>query len=197
MVWMSLGRLSRWQLDTKQLCSHVEAMAIRTILHYPNKLLREKAQPVQEITPEIQQLIDDMAETMYAAPGCGLAAPQIGESVRLFVIDIATGDEPSQLTVFINPEIVEKVGEITWEEGCLSFPTLHEDIKRAEKVRVRAQNREGKTFEMEADGLFAVAIQHENDHLDGVLMIDHLGALRKRMAQRKMQKRAAHSESRA
>ena len=171
-------------------------MAIRTILHYPDKRLREKGLPVKEITKEIQRLVDDMAETMYAAPGCGLAATQIGELHRVFVIDTATEDEPSQLTVFINPEIVETTGTTTWEEGCLSFPTVHEDIKRAEKVRVRAQDREGKWFELEADGLLAVAIQHENDHLDGVLMIDRVGTLKRRMMHRKMLKRGDGQDAR-
>lgn len=171
-------------------------MAIRTILHYPDKRLREKGLPVKEITKEIQKLVDDMAETMYAAPGCGLAATQIGELHRVFVIDTATEDEPSQLTVFINPEIIETKGSTTWEEGCLSFPTVHEDIKRAEKVRVRAQDREGNWFELEADGLLAVAIQHENDHLDGVLMIDRVGTLKRRMMHRKMLKRADEHDAR-
>lgn len=171
-------------------------MAIRTILHYPDKRLREKGLPVKEITKEIQRLVDDMAETMYAAPGCGLAATQIGELHRVFVIDTATEDEPSQLTVFINPEIVETTGTTTWEEGCLSFPTVHEDIKRAEKVRVRAQDRDGKWFELEADGLLAVAIQHENDHLDGVLMIDRVGTLKRRMMHRKMLKRGDGQDAR-
>jgi peptide deformylase len=171
-------------------------MAIRTILHYPDKRLREKGLPVKEITAEIKKLVDDMAETMYAAPGVGLAATQIGEAHRVFVIDTAAEDEPSRLTVFINPEIVEAVGTTTWEEGCLSFPTIHEDIKRAEKVRVKAQDREGQWFEMEADGLLAVAIQHENDHLDGVLMIDRVGTLKRRMMHRKMQKRADEHEAR-
>ncbi len=171
-------------------------MAIRTILHYPDKRLREKGLPVKEITKEIQKLVDDMAETMYAAPGCGLAATQIGELHRVFVIDTATEDEPSQLTVFINPEIMQTTGSTTWEEGCLSFPTVHEDIKRAEKVRVRAQDREGKWFELEADGLLAVAIQHENDHLDGVLMIDRVGTLKRRMMHRKMLKRADEHDAR-
>ena len=171
-------------------------MAIRTILHYPDKRLREKGLPVKEITKEVQKLVDDMAETMYAAPGCGLAATQIGELHRVFVIDTATEDEPSQLTVFINPEILETIGSTTWEEGCLSFPTVHEDIKRAEKVRVRAQDREGKWFDLEADGLLAVAIQHENDHLDGVLMIDRVGTLKRRMMHRKMLKRADEHDAR-
>lgn len=168
-------------------------MAIRTILHYPDKRLREKAEPVTEITPEIKALVDDMAETMYAAPGVGLAATQIGVAKRIFVIDTAVEDEPSQLTVFINPEIIEKIGSTTWEEGCLSFPTIHEEIKRAEKVRVRALGVDGKPFELFAEGLLAIAVQHENDHLDGVLMVDHVGTLKRKMISRKMQKRAAQA----
>lgn len=165
-------------------------MAIRTILHYPDPRLRQKALPVTTITPEIGTLIDDMAETMYAAPGVGLAATQIGEPHRIFIIDIAAEDEPSNLMVFINPELLELEGSCVGPEGCLSFPGVNEDIKRAEKVRVRAQDRNGKTFELEADGLLAVAIQHENDHLDGTLMIDRVGMLKKRIIQRKMQKRS-------
>jgi peptide deformylase len=168
-------------------------MAIRTILHYPHKSLREKAAPVAAITPEIRALVDDMAETMYAAPGCGLAAPQIGVSLRVFVIDTAADDEPSRLTVFINPEIVAKEGETFWEEGCLSFPGVHEEIKRAERVTVRALDRDGKPFELEVDSLFAVAVQHEHDHLEGLLMIDHVGALKRRLIHRKMQKREAEA----
>lgn len=165
-------------------------MAIRTILHYPDPRLRQKALPVERITPEITKLIDDMAETMYAAPGVGLAATQIGEPHRLFIIDVAAEDEPSNLLVFINPEILETTGSCVGPEGCLSFPGVSEDIKRAETVRVRALSRDGKPFELEADGLLAVAIQHENDHLDGTLMIDRVGVLKKRIIQRKMQKRA-------
>ena len=168
-------------------------MAIRTILHYPDPRLREKANPVEAVTPAILALIDDMAETMYAAPGVGLAATQIGEPHRIFLIDIAGEDEPSDLRVFINPEIVERVGDQTWEEGCLSFPGVTEEIKRADKVKVRALGRDGQPFELEADGLLAVAVQHENDHLDGVLMIDHLGLLKKRIVNRKMQKERARA----
>ncbi|MBL8714865.1 MAG: peptide deformylase [Myxococcales bacterium] len=164
-------------------------MAVRTILHYPDPRLREKALPVAEINATIQQLVDDMAETMYAAPGVGLAATQIGEPHRIFVIDTAGEDEPSDLKVFINPEIVASDGKITWEEGCLSFPSVTEDIDRKARVRVRAQDREGKAFELDAEGLLAVAVQHELDHLDGVLMIDHMGALKKRIVDRKMRRR--------
>ncbi len=163
---------------------------IRTILHYPDKRLREPGLKVEAITPAIKALVDDMAETMYAAPGVGLAATQIGELLQIFVIDIAGEDEPSRLQVFINPEILSTEGEVCWKEGCLSFPGATEEVERAAKVRVRAQDRDGKWFELEAEDLLAVAIQHENDHLQGRLMIDHLGPLKKRLLHRKMQKRA-------
>ena len=161
---------------------------IREILEYPDARLREVAKPVAKVTPEIQALVDDMAETMYDAPGCGLAANQIGVPHRIFVVDCAAEDEPSQLLVFINPEITEKDGVQTWEEGCLSFPGVTEEIKRAEHVKVRALDRAGVPFELEAGGLLAVAIQHETDHLNGVLMIDKLSALKKRMMGRKLAK---------
>ncbi len=168
---------------------------IRTILHYPDARLREKGRKVEAVTDEIKKLVDDMAETMYAAPGVGLAATQIGEAVQLFVVDTAEEGAPSDFRVFINPEILEREGDITWNEGCLSFPGVNEEIERAAKVRVRAQDRNGKTFELEAEGLLAVAIQHEYDHLQGVLMIDHMGPLKKRMTHRKMVKRADESAS--
>jgi peptide deformylase len=167
-------------------------MAIRTILHYPDKRLRDPGKVVTDFGPSFQKLVEDMAETMYAAPGVGLAATQIGECVRLFIVDTATGDdEPSDLRVFVNPEIIEKVGDVRWEEGCLSFPGVHEEIDRAERVKVRAQDKDGKPFELETDGLLAIAIQHELDHLDGKLMVDHLGLIRKRLVHRQMLKRAA------
>lgn len=171
-------------------------MAIRPILHYPDKRLRNPGRPVTEFGPELHQLVEDMAETMYAAPGVGLAATQIGEALRLFIIDVAVGeDEPSDLKVFVNPELLERTGTQAWEEGCLSFPGVHEEIERAERVRVRAQNADGEVFELEADGLLAVAIQHENDHLDGKLMIDHLGLIRRRLVHRQMTKRATSAEA--
>ena len=163
---------------------------VRTILHYPDKRLRERGKKVEAVTDEVRKLIDDMAETMYAAPGVGLAATQIGELIQLFIIDIADNEEPSDLRVFINPEILEATGELTWQEGCLSFPGVTEEIDRAAKVRVRAQDRDGKWFELEAEGLLAIAIQHEFDHLQGLLMIDHMGPLKKRLTHRKMLKRA-------
>jgi peptide deformylase len=125
---------------------------------------------------------------MYAAPGCGLAATQVGINLRIFVIDTAAEDEPSDLRVFINPEILTTDGAQSWTEGCLSFPGVTEEIKRAERVRARALGRDGNPFELEADGLLAVAIQHETDHLNGVLFIDKLSALKKRMMSRKLAK---------
>ena len=166
-------------------------MAIRTILHYPDPRLREAAAPIERVTPEISRLIDDMAETMYAAPGVGLAATQIGEPHRVFLIDIAADDEPSNLLVFINPELVEATGDRLHTEGCLSFPGVSEDIKRAERVKVRALDRQGQSFELEAEGLLSVAIQHENDHLNGVLMVDRMGLLRRRAVHRQMTRRGA------
>ncbi|MEO8800314.1 MAG: peptide deformylase [Polyangiaceae bacterium] len=166
---------------------------IRTILHYPDKRLRNVGQPLtvaQIKSAEIQTLIEDMAETMYAAPGVGLAATQIGEAVRIFIVDCADEEEPSDLRVFINPQILERHEEIVWTEGCLSFPGVNEDVDRAARIVAKAFDRDGKEFTIEADGLLGVAIQHELDHLDGVLMIDHLGALKKRIVDRKMKKRA-------
>ena len=167
-------------------------MAIRKILHYPDKRLRTPGQPVTDFGPEFQALVDDMAETMYAAPGVGLAAPQIGVPLRIFVIDVATGDDqPSDLRVFINPELADTQGEVCNEEGCLSFPGVHEEVWRAERVTVRAQNARGERFELVADGFLAIAIQHENDHLNGKLMVDHLSMLRRRLVHRSMLKRQA------
>src|SRR5262245_59989114 len=155
-------------------------MAIRTILHYPDKRLRNPGKPVTRFDAELRQLVDDMAETMYAAPGVGLAAPQIGVSLRLFVIDVAAGDgAPRQLRTFIHPEIIERSGDVSYIEGCLSFTRVHEEIDRAERVKVRPQDIEGNSFELEADGLLAIAIQHESDHLDGTLMVDRLSLLRR------------------
>jgi peptide deformylase len=164
-------------------------MAVRTILHYPHPLLREPGRKIEAVTDEIRQLIDDMAETMYAAPGVGLAATQIGELWQLFVVDCAAEGEPSDLRVFVNPEILSVEGKTVYDEGCLSFPGAREEVERGEKVRVRAQDRDGKWFELEAEGLLAIAIQHEYDHLQGVLMIDHLGPLKKRLLHRKMLRR--------
>jgi peptide deformylase len=166
-------------------------MAIRKILHYPDKRLRIPGEPVTDFGAELQTLIDDMAETMYAAPGVGLAATQIGEAKQLFIVDVSSGEGPSDLRIFINPEFIQTEGKIEWEEGCLSFPGIHSDVTRAEKVKMRAQDRHGQWFEIEADELMAIALQHEFDHLRGKLMIDHLSPLKRRIVHRAMQKRAS------
>src|SRR4051812_20138098 len=131
-------------------------MAIRTILHYPDKRLRNPGKKILEFTPALRALISDMAETMYAAPGVELAATQIGEELQLFVIDVADQDQPSDLRVFINPEFVEKEGKCTYEEGCLSFPGVQEEIERAAKVTVKAFDEHGREFTVEAEGLLAI-----------------------------------------
>ena len=165
-------------------------MAIRPILHYPDKRLREAGVDVTDFGDDFQTLVDDMAETMYAAPGVGLAATQIGVALRVFIVDTATDDdEPSDLRVFVNPVLDVGADKVLFDEGCLSFPGAREEIERAETVRVKALDRNGQPFEVEAEGLLAIAIQHENDHLDGKLMIDKLGVLRRRMLHRAMTKR--------
>lgn len=165
-------------------------MAVLHILVYPDPKLRTVAEPVEVVDDEVKQIVDDMAETMYAAPGVGLAAPQVGISKRIFVVDTAFEDEPSKLRVFINPKFVLKDGDILWEEGCLSFPGIHEEVKRADRVVVHALDREGKPFEIEAEGLTAVALQHEYDHLDGVLLVDQVSFFKKRQIERDLKKRA-------
>ncbi|MDQ0337556.1 peptide deformylase [Caldalkalibacillus uzonensis] len=144
-------------------------MAVRAIVKYPDPVLREKAALVKRIDERLHRLLDDMAETMYDAEGVGLAAPQVGISKRIFVVDV--GDEHGLLE-FINPEIIVKEGEQLGPEGCLSIPGVNGEVRRAHKVKVRALNRNGESFELEAEGLLARAIQHELDHLNGVLFID-------------------------
>jgi peptide deformylase len=161
-------------------------MALLEILKYPDPRLREAARPVAVVDDSIRKIVSDMSETMYAAPGVGLAATQVGIPLRIFVIDVASEGEPSQLMVFINPEILERAGKLLWKEGCLSFPGVAEDVKRAEHIKARALDLDGKPFELQADGLLAVAIQHETDHLDGVLMIDQVSAFARRRIGRKL-----------
>jgi peptide deformylase len=158
-------------------------MAIRKILSPPDARLRAPTRPVEHFDAELARLVNDMAETMYAAPGIGLAAPQIGVSLRLFVIDVASGGEgPSEFRVFVNPELGERSGDLHHPEGCLSLPGIRETVPRSYRVKVRAQNEHGEHFDLEATDVFAHALQHEHDHIEGVLFIDHLSALRKRVA---------------
>jgi peptide deformylase len=150
-------------------------MSIKKVLHYGEPSLREVSKEVHKVSKKITELVRDLLDTMYAQNGVGLAAPQIGENVRAFVIDVATGNEPLNPMVFINPKIIKKSGAVKSNEGCLSFPEAYTDVRRYEYVMVKATNEHGKPFVLEAkDGsLLARAIQHENDHLDGILFIDH------------------------
>ncbi len=154
-------------------------MAILEIRKYPDNVLRKKTTAVNEFNSELQRLIDDMIETMYAAPGVGLAANQVGVSKQIAVIDVSVKDEKSSLIVFINPEIVEKEGESQSEEGCLSIPNYKTVVKRAERVKVKALDRHGKPIEIEGNGLLARALQHEIDHLNGFLLIDRIGRIKR------------------
>ena len=150
-------------------------MAIKKVLRYGDPILRTPSKEVHKVSKKIQELVTDLLETMYAQNGVGLAAPQIGENYRVFVIDVSTGDEPLNPIVFINPKIIKKSGAVKSHEGCLSFPEAFTDVKRYANVMIKALDRKGKSFVFEAkDGcLLARAIQHEFDHLDGILFIDH------------------------
>lgn len=161
-------------------------MAIHTILYLPDPRLRSIAKPVVHFDEALQTLIEDMFETMYAARGVGLAAPQIGVSLRLSVIDVE-GEKKNQL-VIINPEIITAEGKKEFEEGCLSVPGAYDTVIRAEKVTVSALDRTGKPFEIEAEGLLAECLQHEIDHLNGKLFVDLLSPLKKAMARKKLAK---------
>jgi len=152
---------------------------VRTILTYPDPELKKKSQPVTVINDKVRELVRDMAETMYAAPGVGLAAPQIGVHQRVIVIDVAGKDEPPELIVAINPVIVYADGEAYEEEGCLSVPRYAANVRRHARVIVKGLNLEGEEITWKADELLAIAFQHEIDHLDGVLFIDHISPLKR------------------
>lgn len=163
-------------------------MAIRDIVFFPNQVLTTPTKKVESFDDELKTLVADMAETMYDAPGIGLAAPQVGVLQRVAVIDITRGEEERDLLVLVNPEIVHREGKILWEEGCLSIPQVYEKIERSKQVTVRAQDENGETFEIEADELLAVALQHEIDHLDGVLFFDRMSQLKRTRALKKYKK---------
>ncbi|MBK8164260.1 MAG: peptide deformylase [Gammaproteobacteria bacterium] len=161
-------------------------MAILHILHYPDPRLRIKAEPVEQVDDEVRQMVDDMLETMYDAPGIGLAAPQVSVSKRLIVIDISeTRDAPVCL---INPVILAREGSEVMEEGCLSVPGIYDTVERAAAIRVQAVGRDGASYEMEADGLLAVCIQHEMDHLEGKLFVDYLTEMKRQRIKKKLEK---------
>ncbi|MCP4197206.1 MAG: peptide deformylase [Proteobacteria bacterium] len=163
-------------------------MALLEIVVYPDERLQSESEPVAEVNDQVRKLIDDMAETMYTAPGIGLAANQVGINQRIIVVDVEYSDVAPNLIALINPEITESEGEIVWEEGCLSFPEIREEILRSAHLKAKALNRNGEPFEIEADGLLAVALQHEIDHLNGVLLIDHVSFLKRRMIHRQLVK---------
>ena len=163
-------------------------MAILEIKKYPEKVLKKKALPVTVFDHHLQALIDDMIETMYAAPGVGLAAPQVGESKRLAVIDISSREDKFPLLVLVNPVIVSCEGEVEFEEGCLSLPEYTAVVKRAEKLVVKAQDRDGTQIEIEGMDLLAIALQHEIDHLDGMLLIDRISPIKREFFKKRHKK---------
>lgn len=163
-------------------------MAILDILHYPDQRLRIKAQSVESVDAEVRRLIDDMFDTMYDAPGIGLAATQVDVHRRIVVIDVS--DEGNDPHTFINPEVIERDGVEQMQEGCLSVPGYYDLVERADRVKVRALDRNGNPFELEADGLLAVCIQHEIDHLDGKLFVDYLSEVKRKRVRKKLEKQA-------
>ena len=160
---------------------------ILNILKYPDQRLRTIAKPVVSVDETIKQQVKDMFETMYEAPGIGLAATQVNFHQRIIVIDIS--DQCNEPICLINPEVIEKSGEIQWEEGCLSVPDYYENVIRANDIKVQALNQHGKTFELEASEMLSVCIQHEIDHLDGILFVDHLSKLKQKRLKKKTEKK--------
>lgn len=161
-------------------------MAILDILNYPDPRLHTVAKPVKEVNATVRRLIDDMAETMYAAPGIGLAATQVNQHIQLLLVD--TSETKDQLQVFINPKILKRDGEQVYEEGCLSVPGIYETVTRAEKILVEALDKDGKKFTLEAHGLLSVCIQHEMDHLLGKVFVEYLSPLKRNRIKNKMLK---------
>jgi peptide deformylase len=157
-----------------------------TILEYPDPRLRTRAVPVAHVDDSHRRLIDDMFETMYAAPGVGLAAPQVNVHIQLLIVDVS--EENDQPLVFINPKIVQRSEVGTMREGCLSVPGFYEEVERSREIRVAALDRHGKAFELEADGLLSVCIQHEMDHLNGKLFVDYLSELKRTRIRKKLEK---------
>ena len=160
---------------------------ILNILKYPDKRLRTVAKPVVSVDETIKQQVKDMFETMYEAPGIGLAATQVNFHQRIIIIDIS--DQCNEPICLINPEVIEKSGEIQWEEGCLSVPDYYENVIRANDIKVQALNQHGETFELEASEMLSVCIQHEIDHLDGILFVDHLSKLKQKRLKKKTEKK--------
>ncbi len=168
---------------------------VREVLIWPDPRLKTKAAPVSVVTPEVARIVDDLFETMYAAEGVGLAAPQVGVAQRILVIDTAPREEAQKPLALINPVVVAGSGEVTWNEGCLSIPGEAEDVDRMERVTVRALDRNGQRIEIsDATDLLAIALQHEIDHLDGTLFVDRLSALKREVIRRRMKRLKAEIE---
>jgi peptide deformylase len=167
-------------------------MALLKIKTYPDDVLKRRSEPVEGVDEDIRRLIDDMAETMYAAPGIGLAAPQVGVSKRVIVVDVSTMDEELPgLIPLVNPEITQSEGEIEFEEGCLSLPGFTAMVKRAGRVCVRALDSDGKPIQLDAEGILAIALQHEMDHLEGTLLLDRTSPLRREFYKKNVKKSLA------
>lgn len=163
-------------------------MALRPILLYPDPVLRVRCDDVETFDDELRQLAEDMVETMHNAPGIGLAAPQVGDTRRLVVVDLSLGEDPDALQILVNPRIVEEQGQAIEVEGCLSLPGLTDRVERPTLIRLEAQDLDGEPFQVVADNWVARAICHEVDHLDGVLFVDRLRGLRRERARRKLKK---------
>lgn len=174
-------------------------MALREVLQFPDKRLREVSEPIAEITDEIRALAQDLCEVMYDEPGIGLAAPQLGEAVRMVVVDTEWNQEDAERAplILVNPELSEREGTILWTEGCLSVPDFEADVKRAERVRLRALDLDGKEIDLRAEGLQAVCLQHEIDHLDGMLFIDRISRLKRTRYVQRRKKQLQRDEEEA
>jgi peptide deformylase len=170
------------------------AVKIHEVVKYPDPILAKKGEEVTEFTPELEQLVEEMFDSMYAAQGIGLAAPQIGISKQITVIDVSFKDNPDDKLVLINPVVLDKRGKQTEEEGCLSLPEIREKVQRAEWVKVRAQNAKGEFFEVEGEELLARCLLHEIDHLHGILFIDHLSRLKRDLVHRRIKKLQRNGE---
>ena len=171
-----------------------KTLKIHEVVKYPEPVLATRAQPVTEFNEELATFVDEMFESMYAAQGIGLAAPQIAHGRRIAVIDVSFRKEPKDKIALINPEIIEREGHQLEEEGCLSLPDIREKVKRSAWVKVRAQNEKGEFFEVEGDELLARALQHEIDHLDGILFIDRVSRLKRELALRKIRRMQKNGE---
>lgn len=168
-------------------------MTLLTILEFPDPRLRTQAQPVTRFDAELKRLAADMLETMYAAPGIGLAASQVDRHIQMLVLDVS--EEKNTPMTIVNPRILEREGTQTCQEGCLSVPGIFADVERADRIRLAAQDVNGQAFELEAEGLLAVCIQHEMDHLQGKLFVDYLSPLKRDMVRKKLEKQRRHSET--